>query len=360
LAALCDVDRLKLGQAGRRAERSRSRLSGLVASGDFRALVDNQGIDALVIAAPDHWHATMAVAAMRAGKDVYCEKPLTLTIAEAKILVEEARRFDRVFQTGSQQRSDGKFRQACELVRNGKVGELRSVAVSIRTGFNNHPGVCDLPAEPVPAELDWDLWLGPAPVRPYNPHIAPPSTSDEWGGWRNFIDYSGGGMTDWGAHHVDIAQWGLGMDGSGPVEIHPSDGKEVPLLTYRYANGVPLTVDFENNYIRFTGTEGTVEVNRQYLKTEPASLAKWKTGPGDVRLATSDDHLGNWFDCIRTRKRPICDVAIGASSVTVCLLGNIADRLQRPLKWDPAAGRFPEDVEANRLLARSMRSPWRI
>jgi predicted dehydrogenase len=366
VVAVCDVDALKLNQARNEAvqyyaeKAGRTSYEGVRAYRDFRDILDRRDVDAVLIATPDHWHVPIAMMAARSEKDIYCEKPLSLTIAEARGLIPEIRRYGRVFQTGSQQRSNDKFRLACELVRNGCIGEIREVRVSIRTGFSDHPVFCDLPAVPVPPELDWDLWLGPAPVRPYHSKIAPPITSDEWGGWRNFTDYSGGGMADWGAHHFDIAQWGLGMDGSGPVEILPPNDRDVPLLTYRYANGVPLTVDFENNFIRFTGTRGVVEVNRQYLKTKPDSLTKIKFGQDAVRLYASDDHQRDWLASIRSRKQPICDVETGTSSVTVCHLGNIAVMLRRPLKWDPAAGIFPDDPEANRLLSRPMRSPWRL
>jgi predicted dehydrogenase len=366
VTSICDVDALKLGKARDDAARfyaekaGASSFTGVGAFRDFREVLDRDGVDAVLIATPDHWHVPMAMMAARAGKDIYCEKPLSLTIAEARALIPEIRRTGRVFQTGSQQRSSDKFRLACELARNGMIGDIKHVRVSIRTGFSNHPVFCDLPAAPVPPELDWDLWLGPAPKRPYHPKIAPPFTSDEWGGWRNFTDYSGGGMADWGAHHFDIAQWGLGMDGSGPVEILPPDGKEVPLLTYRYANGVDMTVDFDDNFIRFTGTRGEIEVNRQYLRTKPDSLIRTRFGKDAIRLYVSDDHQEDWLACIRNRKQPICGVETGTSSVSVCHLGNIAVRLERRLRWDPAAGIFPDDEEANRLLSRSMRSPWGV
>ena len=365
VVAVCDVDARKLEKARQDAERFYAEKTGVPSFGgvgatrDFREVLERKDVDAVLIATPDHWHVPMSMLAARSGKDIYCEKPLSLTIAEARDLIPEIRRTGRVFQTGSQQRSNDKFRLACELVRNGCIGDVTHVRISIRTGFANHPVFCDLPAFPTPPELDWDLWLGPAPVRPYHPGIAPPFMSDEWGGWRNYTDYSGGGMADWGAHHFDIAQWGLGMDGSGPVEILPPNGKDVPLLTYRYANGVPMTVDFDSNFIRFTGTRGEIEVNRQHLKTRPDSLTRIKFGQDAVRLYPSDDHQSDWLACVRNRRRPICDVENGSSSVTVCHLGNIAVRLRRPVKWDPDAGIFPDDPEANRLLSRPMRSPWR-
>ena len=202
---------------------------------DFRDLLARQDIDAVIIGTPDHWHAIMAIEAARNGKDIYCEKPLSLTIGEARAMVNAVRRYNRVFQTGSQQRSESGFRFACELVRNGYIGEVKSVIANI----GGPSGPCDLPGQPTPDFLEWDLWLGPAPWRTYNDKLHPAR-------WRSFWDYSGGGMTDWGAHHFDIAQWGLGMDHTGPVEVLPPDGKDIKVLTFRYANGATLTRDQAN------------------------------------------------------------------------------------------------------------------
>jgi len=271
-----------------------------------------------------------------------------------------ARRYERVFQTGSMQRSDQKFRFACELVRNGYIGEVKTVRVSIRTGFIPHPQICELPAETVLPELDWEMWLGPAPQRPYNSIIAPPISFNGYPAWRNYRDYSGGGMTDWGAHHFDIAQWGLGMDNSGPVEIIPPNGKDVTLLTYRYANGIEMTTDFEDNYILFTGSKGTVKVNRSYLHTNPASLVNARIAPGEIHLYKSTDHKKDWLQCIKTRSKPITDVEVGHRSVSVCHLGNQAVQLGRKLQWNPDKEQFINDPEANRLLSRAKRSPWNI
>jgi predicted dehydrogenase len=316
-------------------------------------------IDAVFITTPDHWHSIIAIEAARAGKDIYCEKPLALTISEARAVAQAVERYGRVFQTGSQQRSDRTFRFACELVRNGRIGRVHTVHVNV----GGPPVDCDLPEEPAPPCLDWDRWLGPAPWRPYNAILAPPITDDGWALWRNYRDYAGGGMTDMGAHHFDIAQWGLGMDGAGPVQIIPPDGKGVNLLTYRYANGVLMTHTgaLEKAGVEFIGDKGRVLVNRyDYLVTEPKELARQGFGPGDVRLCRSDDHHLNWAECIRTRGRPICDAEIGCRSVTVCHLGNIAYQLKRPLRWDPGKEIFVGDEEANRLLRRPMRAPWCI
>jgi predicted dehydrogenase len=235
------------------------------------------------------------------------------------------------------------------MVRSGRIGRL----LTINANVGGPSGDCYLPAEPVPDGLDWELWLGPAPWRPYNKGLHPFN-------WRSYRDYSGGGMTDWGAHHFDIAQWALGMDESGPIEIRPPDGKDYPKLTYTYASGVTLTHGGGSNGVLFTGTEGKIEVNRGYLKTWPEELAKLPTQPGEVHLYQSRSHHGNFVDCVRTRRRPVCDVEVGCRSVTVCHLGNFAYWLKRPLRWDPARERFVDDAEADRWIDRPQRSPWAL
>lgn len=363
--ALCDVESKRLEKAKGVVEdhytKHRPDISNKVCSTykDYRELIAIPEIDAVVIATPNHWHSLTSIAALKAGKDVYCEKPLTETLDEAKAMVAATRRYGRVFQVGSQQRSERGFRVACELVRNGRIGKVHTVHVNV----SGPPVDCYLPAEPVPEGLDWDFWLGPAPWRPYNSDIAPGMDFGGWPNWRAYRDYAGGGMTDWGAHHFDIAQWGLGMDESGPVEIHPPDGNDCKLLTYKYANGVTM---FHGGGaggkagVEFIGTEGRVLVNRGYLETDPASILQEPIGPNDIHLYESEGHHADWLNCIRTRKRPICDVAIGYRTVTVCLLGNLAYQLKRPLKWDPATEQFIDDAQATRLMTRSMRSPWRL
>lgn len=363
--ALCDVEAKRLAvrqgeanafYADRTGEAS---YAGVDAYEDFRELVARPDIDAVVIATPDHWHALVALRAMEQGKDVYCEKPLTLTINEGKALVATARRYGRVFQTGSQQRSSREFRTACELVRNGRIGKVHTVHVNV----GGPPVECLLPGEPVPEGLNWDFWLGPAPWRPYNSDIAPDMDYPGWPNFRAYRDYSGGMMTDWGAHHFDIAQWGLGMDGSGPVEITPPDGVAYPRLKYRYANGVTMYHGGGQGGsagVEFIGEEGRVMVNRGYLETDPPELLEEPLGPEDIRLYESSSHQDNWLECIGSRGKPICHAEIGHRSVTVCHLGNIAYAIKRPLKWDPEAEAFIDDAEANRLLQRPMRAPWTI
>ena len=237
---------------------------------EFERLLARDDIDAVLIAVPDHWHAIVAIAACKDGKDVYCEKPLSLTIREAEEMVRVARRYGTVFQTGSQQRSESNFRYACELVRNGRIGKLQKVNVGI-----GPPSTEKLfPAEPVREGLDWDRWLGPAPWNPYN---AERCSGDYSGGWRLVRDYSGGMSTDWGAHHYDIAQWGMGMDGSGPVEIIPPKRQYAEGIRFRYANGVIMERGGANG-ILFTGTDGKVEVNRGYFQTWPEEIGKEPIG----------------------------------------------------------------------------------
>jgi len=326
---------------------------------DFRELLATDGIDAVLVAVPEHWHAVICVEACRRGKDVFCEKPLAYSIREAQAVLEAARRYERVVQVGTQQRSDTRYRFACELVQNGYIGQLKSVETD--PGGTSQP--CSLPAEPVPPGMDWEMWLGPAPWAPYNAQRC--THLRDWWSWR---EYSGGLMTDRGAHDYDIVQWGVGMDGSGPVEVFPPDGKDFKMLTYRYANGV-IMESGEGGWgsggrpgalVIFKGTEGEVSVWRGGIKTVPASLTEVTIGPNEIHLYESDSHERNFLECVRTRQRPAADVGIGASSVNVCHIGNIAFWLNRPLKWDPEKLEFQGDDEANRYRWRPTREPWRI
>jgi predicted dehydrogenase len=362
VVALCDVDKQKLDAAKNIV--LENTMAKCDAYHDFRELLARADIDGVVIAVPEHWHSIIAIEACRRGLDVYCEKPLSLTIAESRQMVQEARRAGRVFQTGSMQRSDYRFRQACELVRNGCIGNIKTVRVAIAGGgYPMYPIPCNLPGERTPNYLDWDMWLGPNQLRPYNSRLAPPSIDVwVWPHWRDYEGFAGGLMTDWGAHHFDIAQWGLGMDNSGPVEINPADNNHSGNLTYRYANGVKVIKDDTLKYksITFYGTKGQVEVSREFIDTRPESLLRHRFGPNDVRLYQSDNHYANWLDCVRTRQKPICDAEIGCRSATVCHLGIIAHQLNRTLKWDPAKEQFVGDEQANRLTGRTFRSPWQV
>lgn len=360
VVAACDVDKLKLAR-GRKivedhyANKNDGTFKGCEVYGDFQDLLARDDIDAVVIATPDHWHAIIVIESAKAGKDIYCEKPLSQTIKEARAMVNAVRRYGTIFQTGSMQRSDQRFRLACELVLNGYIGQLKHVTVNIGGPPDDNP----LEPQPVPDYLDWDMWLGPALWRPYNPELSPHISYDDFPHWRYHSDFGGGAMTDWGAHHFDIAQWGIGMDRSGPVEIIPPDGKAHRVLTYRYKNGVTMTRD-QANGVLFSGTKGEVEVNRGYLRTNPDSLKNLQIGPNEINLYDSNNHYTDWLDAIRKRTEPICDIETGCRSVTVCHLGNIAYKLGRPMKWDPEQEVFVGDAEANHLLSRPMRSPWHL
>ncbi|MBN2505834.1 MAG: Gfo/Idh/MocA family oxidoreductase [Verrucomicrobia bacterium] len=361
--AVCDVDTNRRNASKKRiddhyAKRNASGSGACSAYDDFRDLLARKDIDAVCIATPDHWHAIPVIQACAAKKDIYCEKPLSLTIGEARAMVNAVRRHERVFQTGSMQRSSREFLKACELVRNGRIGKVRDVYVSV----GGPSKWCDLPEEPAEPGLDWNFWLGPAPMRPYNSVLSPRGVHNHFPNWRNYREYSGGGMTDWGAHHFDIAQWGLGMDESGPVEITPPDGKEIKRLTYKYANGVIMHHGGLQGYgfgVVFVGEHGKICVDRGRFKAEPEELAAdYKPNSGRVKLYSSTSHLQDFLQCVRSRQRPICDVEIGARSVTVCHLGNLAYWNKRALKWDPARERFVGDDEANTWLTREGRAPW--
>jgi len=343
--AACDV------QEGRLAP---FKQAGLGVHRDFRELLARGDLDAVVIATPSQWKPLHTIAAARAGLDVFCEKPMSLTVRDGRAMVEAVRRYGRVFQHGTQQRSSWEFRFACEMVRSGRIGRLETVEVYV----GGPPEECHLPAEPVPPGIDWDMWLGPAPWRPFHSGIC----MHECGGWERFRDYSGGGMTGWGSHHFDIAQWGLAADSTGPLEVVPPGGKDAPLLTFVYAGGVRVIhMNRMGEWaVVFIGSEGRVAVNRGTLRTWPESLMRTPTGPGEVRLYQSPGHDADFLSAIRTRQRPVCDVEIGHRTMTVCHLGNIAFALRRPLKWDPVGEEFLGDAEANRLLDRGRRSPWRL
>src|SRR5437588_3771584 len=359
--AVCDVDTTRREHNKKVVDefysiKGNKEYKGCAAYKEFEELIARKDIDAVVIAAPDHWHAYIAVAACNAGKDIYCEKPLSLTIHEARAMVNAARKNDRVFQTGSMQRSSSEFRKACELVRNGRIGKVKQVIVDV--GGPSRP--CDLPEEPLEPGLNWDMLLGPAPQRPYNSILSPRGVHDHFPNWRNYREYSGGMMTDWGAHHFDIAQWGLGMDDSGPVEIiPPSDPNATRGLRYLYANGVEM-IHGDSGGVLFTGTEGKILVNRGKFEATPASIGEEPLGDKAVRLYNSSNHSKDFLDCVRSRKKPICDVEIGCRSVTVCHLGNLAYWNHRHLKWDPVHERFIGDEQANQWLDRPKRSPWKV
>lgn len=325
---------------------------------DFRELLARKDIDAVVIATPDHWHAAMAVRAAEAGKDIYCEKPLSLTVREGRAMVNAARKYDRVFQTGSMQRSWPEFRQAAELIRNGYIGEIKSIKVNV----GPPPIPYNLPVEAIPEGLDWVKWLGPNKGVPFNAELAPPLSKDVFPNWRNYKEFGGGMVTDWGAHMFDIVQWALDMDNSGPIEVIAPDGNEHPFLTYRYSNGITMTHEkWEwNNAIHFIGTEGELKVARKKIETIPASLKDKIIGETEKHVYKSEDHYKDFFNAMRKRTKPVCDVETGHRTASVCNIGNIAYQLKRRLEWDPKKEQFKKDPEANALLGRPMLNEWGI
>jgi len=332
---------------------------GMDSYGDYKKITERDDIDAVIVATPDHWHALICIDAMKAGKDVYCEKPMAHTVYEGRKMVEVARKNERVFQTGSMQRSWKDFRRACELVRNGYIGDVKTVKVNV-----GDPAVhCDLPAEDQPEYLNWNIWLGPAQKRPYNSILSPPITFDGWPNWRKYWEYGGGGVTDWGAHMFDIAQWGLGMDDSGPVELMPPKKKNaVRGLKFRYANGTEMIhEDFGRGYaVEFIGTNGIVRVSREFLEADPDNILSAEIPSDGIHLYQSDNHYQNWIDCIHSREKPVCDVEIGQRSATVCNIGNIAYKLGSNLRWDPVSERFENADEANLWLTKKYREPFSL
>jgi len=379
VVAVCDVDSKRVKHAQKLVEekystQSRNRTArgatykGCATYKDFRELVARDDIDAVMIATPDQWHALPAIAAAKAGKDIFLQKPLTLTIQEGRVLSDTVRRYNRVFQVGSQQRSDARFRQACELVRNGRIGKLHTVKV----GFGTDPATGQEPTMPVPEWLDYEMWLGPAPWAAYTEKRVHPQNDYGRPGWLRILDYGSGMITGWGSHHNDIAQWGMGTEFSGPAEIeaqaeYPKDGlwdvHGAFRIEYTYANGVKvICADNGKNKqgVVFEGTEGWVYVKRGQIDADPKSLLTSTIGPNEFHLYKSNNHKGNFLECIRSRAETAAPVEVGHRSCTVCLLGEIAMRLGRKLKWDPERERFTNDTEANRMVSRPMRSPWHL
>jgi hypothetical protein len=388
--AVCDVDRVRREEAKKRVEDTYAarapggQYKGCTAYNDYREMLARSDIDAVVIATPDHWHTLQSIHAVEAGKDVYCEKPISLTIQEGRRLVETVRRYGRIFQTGTQYRSISTIRKVCEFVRAGGLGKVKSVftlwgKIGRRLGVDSYtPLSFALPAEPAPDGLDWDLWVGPAPWQPYNnayhrnpsPGVVP---------WAFSADFGAAAVTWYHSHAADVIQYALGMENSGPVEfIHPSSGT-YPTLTCRYANGTLLhLVDnwemVKNVYkavpatARLAGNFGGIFVGERGWVTSMSTGGPIEGGPeelfADMKLTTREVNIGdnnhhaNWFECIRTRRPTSCGEEIGHRGASLGHLTILAYKLQRSLKWDPVTEEFPGDNTANRLLGRSMRSPW--
>ncbi len=356
--AACDVDAKKLDYFTGLAQKANEKKGNAAIKGykHYRELLERKDIDAVVIATPDHWHAQVAVDAAKAGKDIYCEKPLALTIAEGRAMVNATRKYKRVFQTGSMQRSSYNFRQAAELVTNGYIGKISEINVSVGEPVKQ----CDLPTEPTPDYIDWDLWIGPSFYRGYNTILAPSVDAKEWAWWRGYAGFGGGYITDWGAHMFDIVQWALGMDHSGPVKfIPPKEPAAKEGLSFIYANGIKVNHKNwgEGNAIQFIGDRGKIEVSRGFLRTTPENGAQLTFKAGDKRLYFSDNHYQDWVDAIKKRSKPICDVEVGHRTATVCNAVNIAYELQKELSWDPAKETF-DNKDANQMRSRPYRGEW--
>lgn len=323
---------------------------------DYRELLAQDDIDAVIISTPDHWHALNTVHACEAGKDVYVEKPMSLTVREGRLMVEAARKHGRIVQVGSQQRSMKECRIGCELIRNGRIGKVHTIH-----GANYpSPWECDLPEQPVPDYLDWDMWCGQTEPRPYHIELYLPRVRGNEAGWISFRPYSGGEMTGWGAHGLDIIQWAMGMDESGPVEVWPEgEGLKCP-VSFRYADGALVMLDDKGpgGGALFEGESGKILVDRGKYETTPKELAEALIKDGDVRLYQSDDHMANWAQCIRSRNLSVADVEIGHRTATMCHLGNIARWTGRKLRWDPEKESFVDDADANTYLERPMRAPY--
>jgi predicted dehydrogenase len=336
---------------------------------DYRHILDRKDVDAIITATPEHWRAIICIAACQAGKDVYAEKPVSLTIHEGRLMVEAARKYKRVFQVGTQQRSMSINALACKTLREGGLGKISKVTVM------NYPSpfYCGLPAEPIPDGLDWDLWCGPVAPVPYHSQLYVPRGKP---GWISFQPYSGGEMTGWGAHGFDQVQWALGMDESGPVEVWVEGPKFAPPTVktpqkreqldkqciepkffFRYANGTVIETGKVQGFGGvFVGEKGTATIERGIFRTDPPEIAR-KVVHGKKN---HDSHVDNWLSCIKSRKRPNADIEIGHRSATVCHLGNIARWANRKLRWDPVKEIFPDDADANQYLDRERRKPYTL
>ncbi len=378
VVAVCDVHQTQRQRAKQAVDEFYDN-KDCAAYNDFRELLGRKDIDAVQITTPDHWHPIIAVEAARRGKHMYCEKPIGWSFRAAQVVRKVVKETGVVFQFGTQQRSDRKFRFACELVRSGKIGQLKTILVGVPPSWT-----CPKqPTEPVPKELDYQMWLGPAPEAPYCYQRCRPWTEKEgYSVWYSILDYCMGMIGNWGVHHLDIAQWGNGTELSAPVEVQGKGVFPKDMLTNaatswqvenRYANGVvlvhmddhtakkhPQQVAGHGHGVLFIGTEGWIHVDRQKLEAEPKSLLKLKLGPNDVHLQESNNHHGNFIDAVKGLTKPVAPIDVAVRVDALCWLQQIAILLERPLRYDPTAEAFVNDEEANRLLDRPMRAPWKL
>jgi len=360
--AVCDVDR-RAREGAKSAVDGRNKNNDCKAYNDFRELLARDDIDAVLIAVPDHWHGVISVAALKAGKDVYGEKPLARTIREGRAICDAVQRYGRVWQTGSQQRSDGRFRHAAELVRNGRIGKVSRVEVGLPGHGNTSPNLP--PCEP-PEWLDWDFWLGPAPWRPFQRWS---DRAPVWD-WRWVMDFSGGQLTDWAGHHIDIALWGMGLEHTGPVEIegkaeYPTDGVfDTPgrySFDCTYADGLVIHVASHRQMgAKWIGDKGWIWVDRGRGGASDPKILKEQIGPDEVQLYRSNNHCQNFIDCVRSRRPTVAPAEAAHRSISVGLLGEIAMLVGRKIRWNPEKEEIIGDETASRMLGRAMRSPWHL
>ncbi|UOG77313.1 Gfo/Idh/MocA family oxidoreductase (plasmid) [Hymenobacter tibetensis] len=387
IMAVCDVDTRRAEEGKQLVNEYYTKKNGKPFDGvkvyhDYQALLQNKDIDGVLISTPDHWHALIGMAAVRAGKDVYCQKPTSLTIAEGRALSDAVKSTGRIFQIGSQQRSSTQFRYAAELVRNGRIGTLKTVSI----GLPGDPSGEEEVAMPVPTNLNYDRWLGSTPEVYYTEKRVHPQQGYDRPGWLRCEQFGAGMITGWGSHHVDCAHWAMNTEHTGPVEVSgsaefPKKGLwdvHGPFRTEgRYANGVHMIIsDSLPNGIKFEGTEGWIFVSRGDAKatsSDPVSLQAAKAldasdpkiiqsviGPNEIHLYESKEHHGNWLECIKSRKQPIAPVEVGHRSCSTCLIHHIVMKLKRKVYWDPAKEQFVNDAEANRLLSRPQRKPYTL
>ncbi|MDR3262217.1 MAG: Gfo/Idh/MocA family oxidoreductase [Tannerella sp.] len=365
LIAASDCESRRLNAMQELVEKTTEKAKGQAYKGfkqyaDYKELLARKDIDGVIIATPDHWHVIQTIEACRAGKDVYVEKPMSHSIAEGRAMADAVAKYNRVLQVGNMQRSWQNFRHACELVRNGYIGEIKEIKVSV----GPPPVKYDLPGQPVPKTLDWETWIGPAPMNPFNDELI---FMDHGGfpNWRNYREYGGGMVADWGAHMFDIGQWAMGMDNSGPIEFSPADEKNLIPLTMRYANGTTMTHErsirkADGNAVRFIGTDGVIDISRSFLDTIPAKLQDQEIGENEIKLYRNENHYTDFLNSMKTRKQPISTVEIGHRTASVCHIANLCYELNRKLIWNPEKEEFFADNEANKRRSNPLRGSFSI
>jgi len=376
IIALADCESLRLPFTQNLIDKATETAKGQAFKGiklysDYKELLANKDIDGVIITTPDHWHAMITIDACRAGKDVYCEKPMSHSLAEGRAMANAVKKYDRILQVGNMQRSWTKFRHACELVRNGYIGNIKEIKVNV----GPPPVKYNLPGQPVPKTLNWERWIGPAPMNPYNEELIFPLERRGYPNWREYKEYGGGMICDWGTHMFDIAQWAMGMDNSGPIEFIPADPKKSRPLTMRYANGTIMTHEpfrRAGNAVRFIGENGVIDISRGFLETIPTSLQDQVIGANEIKLQDTDkiiltqgeaesQHHSDFLNSMKTRKQPLSTVEIGHRTVSLCHIINLCYELNRTLQWNPVREEFAYyDTEANSLRNTPYRAGFKL